>query len=65
MVKSFIFDKFIGILEGFCDVSYWSCLFFAVFSIILYIIGFKKCGKVITLSLLIYVFCESMRNAFK
>lgn len=65
MIKDFFFNKFTNILTSFCNVSYWICLFIAMFSIILYIIGFKKCGKVITLSLLIYVFCESMRNAFK
>ena len=47
------------------SLSYWICLFIAMFSIILYIIGFKKSGKFITLSLVIYVFFEGIKNAFK
>ena len=65
MIKDFFFNKFIGILTNICDISYWICLFIAMFSIILYIVGFKKSGKFATLSVLIYVFCESIKNAFK
>lgn len=65
MIKDFFFNKFIGILTNIYDISYWICLFIAMFSIILYIIGFKKSGKFITLSLVIYVFFEGIKNAFK
>lgn len=65
MIKDFFFNKFIGTLTNICDISYWICLFIAMFSIILYIVGFKKSGKFATLSVLIYMFCESIKNAFK
>ena len=65
MVKDLFFNKFIVVLTSICDTSYWICLFMAMFSIILYIVGFKKSGKFATLSVLIYMFCESIKNAFK
>lgn len=44
------------------NMIYWICLFTAMFSLILSIAGFKKAGRWIVLSIILYIFIQSIKG---
>lgn len=44
--------------------SFWICLFVALFCTIFYALGFKKLGKFVPASLVVYSFIKTIASAF-
>lgn len=49
---------------GIIDSSYWICLLACLISLLLYISGQKKAGKVTSISFVIYFLLQAIKGAF-
>jgi len=51
--------------QNISSLSYWVCLSVALFSLIFYAIGFKRCAKYAPASIAVYALIKMLGSAFK
>ncbi|WP_111930531.1 hypothetical protein [Clostridium tertium] len=52
-----------AVLEGLVSSSYIICLIVAMIAIILYILGCKKAGKYVSVSIVTYILLQALKGA--
>lgn len=61
-MKKILYEALKVILEGIARSSYIICLSIAMISIILYVLGQKKAGKYVSISIVAYVLIEALKG---
>lgn len=61
-IKNSLINLFKWIGVGIINNSYWVCLFVCITSLIFYIGGQRKAAKYVTLSVVIYIFLQSIKG---
>lgn len=65
MIRDFFANKGKVFLITCIDSSYWICLIVCMLAIIFYMVGCKKSGKVASMSLVIYVLGQALKQGLK
>jgi hypothetical protein len=65
MVKDVIISAIKDIALGLIGSSYWICLFVCMISILFYMVGCKKSGRVASISIVVYVLSQAIKMGIK
>lgn len=65
MIKEFFVSAGKDVALGFIGCSYWICLFVCMLSLIFYMVGSKKSGRVVSISFIIYVLTQALKLGIK